>query len=188
MRFAWRQCWGPTSQLDLLSSSHFFPPLSVVRIVFSSVLCCVSILSPVSSSPACYNISVVTDNLSSLIARVKILITMSDQLHWLSSNKHHHHHHHLSPQLLLSARIICLGLHKGLLEGRLGELFCFTSISNQNYLEPRQLILQKYRIYKKIFTRFFPLQAFFIWRKHERKSGISLSPWDKYFIWKYNLI
>ena len=28
-------------------------------------------------------LSVVTDNLSSLIARVKILITMSDQVHWL---------------------------------------------------------------------------------------------------------
>ena len=35
---------------------------------------------------------------------------------------------------------------------------------------------------------FFPRQAFYIWRKHERKSGIFLSPWDKYFIWKYNLI
>ena len=137
-------------------------------------------------------LSVVTDNLSSLIARVKILITMSDQLHWLKQTPPPLLHSTSLSTIVVVSQDYLSGTQQGAggrEEGGRGELFCFAAISNQNYLEPRQLILQNlYRIYKKIFYQIFSTPSLFIWRKHERKSGIFLSPWDKYFIWKYNLI
>ena len=137
--------------------------------------------------PACYLWLLITYPVWLLVLRswLRCLINSTD------SNKHHLLSSSLSTIVVVSQDYLS-GTQQGAggrEEGGRGELFCFAAISNQNYLEPRQLILQNlYRIYKKIFYQIFSTPSLFIWRKHERKSGIFLSPWDKYFIWKYNLI